>query len=333
MTPSTDQRFAAAAGIVSPRAPDFFIVGNPKSGTTALYEMLRLHPQIYMSDLKEPWFFATDMRARFQPSRSGSVPQTLTDYLALFEGATPGQLIGEATSSYFFSHTAASAIAALRPDARIVVILREPVSFLRSLHIQLLQDHIETVKSFGEAVALESERREGRKIPRRSHIPQLLLYSEHVRYVEHLARYRAVFPMEQMLVLIYDDFRRDNEATLRNVQQFLGVDEQLPLEVTEANRTDVRMRSQQLDELVNMVVVGRGPMSRTVKAGVKALTPRALRGGMLRATRRHLVYRKPDPPDERLTLALRRRFKGEVVALGEYLDRDLVMLWGYDRID
>src|SRR5689334_21545764 len=128
MTASSDGGHAAA---IAARAPDFFIVGHAKSGTTALYEMLRRHPEIYMPELKEPWFFATDMRPRFHPRRAGVPPQTLEEYMALFAGAGEGQRIGEASSSYLWSRTAAAGIAAVRPEARIIAILREPASFLR----------------------------------------------------------------------------------------------------------------------------------------------------------------------------------------------------------
>jgi hypothetical protein len=331
MTASTEA--AAVLRAPRPRVPDFFIVGNPKSGTTALYEMLRRHPQVYMPDLKEPWFFASDMRPRFQPPRSASPPETLADYMSLFDAAAPGQRVGEASTAYLWSTTAARLIAEQRPDARIIAILREPASFLRSLHLQLLGTHVEGEDDFGRAIALEPARREGKKVPRRSHRPQLLLYSNHVRYVEQLRRYHAVFPAEQVLVLIYDDFRRDNESTVRTVRRFLDVDETVPVEVTDANPTAFRMRSQQLDELLNVISVGRGPVSRAVKASVKAVTPGALRGAAIKLTQRHLVQGKPHPPDEQLMLELRRRYKGEVVALSEYLGRDLVALWGYDSLD
>jgi Sulfotransferase family len=321
------------AAAPSSRVPDFFIVGNPKSGTTALYEMLRGHPEIFMPELKEPWFFASDMRPRFQPHRSAPPLETLEEYLGLFEHAGPHQLIGEASTSYLISRIAAQRIAQARPDARIIAILREPVSFLRSLHLQLLRTHVEAKHDFRRAMMLESARREGRKIPRRSHRPQLLLYSEHVRYVDHLRRYHSVFPREQVLVLIYEEFRADNEAAVRTVRRFLGVSEDSPVDVTDANPTTLRVRSQQLDELLNMISVGRGPLSRSVKAGVKAITPARVRGKAMRATQRHLVQGKPRPPDERFMLELRRRFKGEVAALSEYLDRDLVTLWGYDALD
>jgi sulfotransferase family protein len=312
--------------------PDFFIVGHPKCGTTALYEMLRRHPQIFMPELKEPWFFAQDMRPRFQPVRQAPTPQNLADYLALFAAAQPGQRAGEASSTYLLSRDAAGHIAALLPDARIIAILREPASFLRSLHQQLLKTHVESKKTLKAALALEPARRAGRRIPRGSHRPQLLLYSDHVRYTEQLRRYHAVFPREQVMVLIYDDFRADNEQAVRSVRRFLGVDETAPLEVTDANPTLVSMRSQQLDELLNRVSVGRGPVSRTVKSMVKAVMPSDARAKAISATQRHVVNRPPPPPEEEVMLGLRRRFKSEVEALSEYLGRDLVALWGYDRL-
>jgi hypothetical protein len=315
------------------RVPDFFIVGHPKCGTTALYEMLRRHPQIYMPDFKEPWFFAADMRPRFQPTRSGVVPETLAAYGALFEAAHSDQRVGEASSSYLRSHEAARAIGHLRPDARIIAILREPASFLRSLHHQLLADHIETSKDLQDAIAREPARREGRKVPRRSHLPQMLLYSEHVRYAEQLRRYYDVFPAEQVLVLIYDDFRADNHATLRRAQRFLGVSDEAAFDVFDANTSNKRMRSQQLDDLLGAVSLGSGPASRAVKGAVKLLTTSKLRRRAMQATRRNVVYGKPQPPDEQLMLELRRRFKGEVLELSEYLGRDLVGLWGYDSLD
>ncbi len=314
------------------RTPDFFIVGHAKSGTTALYEMLRPHPQIYMSRLKEPWFFATDMRPRFQPRRAGVGPQTLEEYLSLFADAEPEQRAGEASSSYLWSRTAAARIAEVQPEAKIIAILREPASFLRSLHLQLLQSHVEVKKDFRRAMALEQARRQGRHIPRQSHRPQMLMYSDHVRYVEQLRRYHELFAREQVLVLIYDDFRSDNEATLRTVLRFLEVDDTRPLDVLDVNPS-ILMRSQQLDDLVHAVSVGRGPLAAAAKGAVKALAPRDLRRALLQFTRRRIVHGAAPPPDERFMVELRSRFKGEVVALSEYLDRDLVSLWGYDRLE
>jgi hypothetical protein len=307
------------------RLPDFFIVGHPKSGTTALYEILRRHPQIYMP-VKEPSFFGPQL-----PEAQGRRPPAdLEDYASLFAGAGPEQRVGEATPSYLRSSTAASRIAAMQPGARIIAILREPASFVRSLHLEFVQCHMETEKDLSKALALEPARREGRNVPN-SYLPQTFLYADRIRYVEQLRRYYAAFPKAQVLVLIYDDFRQDNERTIARVLRFLDVDDTSPLEMIEANPT-VRLRSRRLNDVVQSVSVGAGPAA-AVKVVVKALTPRQLRRKALHATRHRVLYAKPRSPDEELTLELRRRFKGEVVALSSYLDRDLVSLWGYDRVD
>jgi hypothetical protein len=334
MTASTDAP-AAASSQLQRKVPEFFVVGHHKCGTSALYEMLRRHPQIYMPEVKETWYFSPELRSRGKRRKAiPGRPETLEQYLSLFDGATPGQRLGENSPAYLMSHTAARSIAELQPDARIIAILREPASFLRSFHLQCLRNHVETEKDFATAIALEPLRREGRRVPRHSHRPHELLYSDHVRYVEQLERFHAVFGSERTLVLIYEDFRRDNEATVRQVLRFLEVDDTAPIEVIEANPS-VRVRSPQLHELVRSVYIGRGPVSRAVKRTIKSVTSRRLRREMLSFTRRGVLYGhpKPEDQDQDVMLELRRRFKGEVVALSEYMDRDLVSLWGYDEID
>ena len=312
------------------RPPDFFIVGQPKSGTTALYEMLRAHPQIHMPAGKEPWFFAGELHERTPPRPEGT-PATLEQYLALFAAARPEQRTGEASALYLWSRTAARAIAAVAPAARIVAILREPAALLRSLHLQFVQTNVETEADLRRALALEPERRAGRSVPRHTYWPQALRYSEHVRYVEQLARYRELFGSERMLVLIYDDFRAENEATVRRVLRFLDVDDTHPIARVEANPT-VRPRSQRLNELLHAVSVGRGPVSLAVKGTIKVCTPTRLRRRARDAAQRRVVFAPPRPPDAELAAELRRRFAPEVVALSEYLGRDLVELWGYDEL-
>jgi Sulfotransferase family len=326
---NTPEASAAAKG-AGRRIPDFFIVGHAKSGTTALYEMLRRHPQIYLPDVKEPWFFAPELR---NPKRQRSLkhPDTLEDYLSLFTAAKPEQRIGEATPSYLWSRLAAGRISELEPQARIIAVLREPASFLTSLHLQFLQTDIETEKDLRRAIELEDARREGKAIPRNSARPRALLYSDHVRYVEQLLRYREAFSPEQMLVLIYEDFRADNQAIVREVLRFLDVDDRAPIETIEANPA-VRVRVPQVQGLVRSLYLGRGPAARVAKAAIKAVTPRQLRRGALDLQRRAQLA-EPRPPDPELMRELRRRFKGEVVALSEYMDRDLVDYWGYGDIE
>ncbi len=314
------------------RVPDFFIVGHPKCGTTALYEMLRRHPQVFMPERKEPRFFASDLPSPYQPRASGEPGESYEDYLALFADARPEQLVGEASTAYIWSHTAAGLIAAAQPAARIIVILREPASQVRSLHLQLLQHHSEQEPSLRKAIALEPARRAGRELTEvNARWPQVLLYTDRVRYVEQLRRYHAVFAPEQVLVLIYEEFRSDNEGTVRTVQRFLGVDDTVPIELLETNPT-VRRRVR-LDATLQAVSLGQGVPARALKGVVKLLTPRRVRTEALATIRRRMLFASPRAPEEDVMLELRRRFKPEVQALSEYLGRDLVDLWGYGEID
>jgi Sulfotransferase family len=314
------------------RVPDFFIAGHAKCGTTALYAMLRRHPQIYLPSLKEPRWFATDLRYP-DPPRHSRLPESYEEYLALFEQARSDQRVGDASPMYLWSREAAANIAEVQPDARIIAILREPASFLHSLHNHWVLHHVETEKDFAKAISLEEIRRTGRHVPRYSYWPQALLYSDHVRYVEQLRRYESLFSRGQMLVLIYDDFRRENEATVREVLRFLDVDDEAPVHVMEANTTKKRVRAMRADALIRGVYTGRNPLARAAKTGLKALTTERVRTRTLPSLRRRLVYGEPRAADPRFALELRRRFKGEVLALSEYLDRDLVSLWGYDELD
>jgi hypothetical protein len=306
------------------RVPDFFIVGHPKSGTSAMYKMLRDRPQIYMP-YKEPSYFVPEI------SRHRRYSGGLQDYRKLYAGAEPQQRVGEATTSYLWSRDAARRIAEVQPDARIVAILREPASFLRSLHLQFIKSNIETEADLRRALELEGLRQEGKALPRHSARPLALVYSEHLRYAEQLRRYHAVFPSEQVLVLIYEEFRADNVATMQKVLRFLDVDDGAPVEPIEANPA-VRVRSPRAYELVRSVYRGRGAVSGPVKGTIKALTPQKLRHKAVTLTSRSQLA-SPRPADEQLMRELRQRFKTEVVAAGEYLGRDLVHLWGYDDLD
>ncbi len=324
-------------GLASERTvPDFFIVGHQKCGTTALYKMLKGHPQIFLPDVKEPRYFLSDAPtpARSAPAATRARKQTLDEYLSLFTAAGPGQLAGEASPQYLRSTTAASAIAELQPDARIVAILREPVAFLRSFHLQMLSNNAEDQRNFGRAIALEDQRRQGTRIPRHCEHPAVLMYSQHVRYVEQLRRFETQFSRENMLVLIYDDYRRDNEQAVRTVQRFLGVEERAPEHPIETH-PNRGVRFPALHRLAwGARRARRNPRNADPLARVvSTLTPDFARSEAFRAQWRRVVYQEQRPPDARLVAELRHRFEPEVHAISEYLGRDLVSLWGYDAID
>jgi hypothetical protein len=316
------------------RVPDFFIVGHEKCGTTSLYKILRSHPQIFMPELKEPRFFSREPDA-VQPAKATLRPRTFDAYLSLFEAASPEQRVGEASPQYIRSENAARRIAEVQPDARIIVVLREPTSFLRTYHLQNVRGRIENERDLRKALALEPARHEGKHIPRDARAPNRLFYSEHVGYVEQLRRFRAVFPPDQVLVLIYEDFRADNESTVRRVLRFLDVNDALPLAKVETTRARKAVRFRGLHRVAMAVRQARREPERAGRLSrlVEALTPRQLRSNAVENVLRRVIFAVPPPPDEQFDLELRRRFKPEVQALSEFLGRDLVSFWGYGDLD
>jgi len=311
------------------RVPDFFIVGQPKSGTTALWEILRSHPQIFMSEEKELWFFSPELGENAPPRKPFALPRDIGHYRSQFAGAAAGQLTGEASTTYLWSPSSARLIAAERPDAKIIAVLREPASFIRSLHMQYVESNVENEPDLARALALEDTRRAG-ALPSGTYWPQLLLYSDHVRYAQQLRRYYDVFPREQVLVLIYEDLRADNAAGAREVLEFLGLERDAALTGSEANQSVVP-RSMRAHRALEALTTGRGPVAASAKRAITAVVPRSARQRALGTVRSRALYRAPQDADAELMASLRRRWRGEVQATGELLERDLIELWGYDE--
>ena len=223
-------------------ARDFFIVGHPKSGTTALYEMLRRHPQIFMPAGKEPWFFARELHERTPPRPEGT-PATLEQYLALFAAARPGQRVGEASALYLWSRTAARGIAEVSPRRAD---RRDPARARLSCARCTCSSSRPTSRPRPTCARRSRSRQPGargarcRATPtgrRRCSTPSTCATSSSCAATTSCSR------REQMLVLIYDDFRADNEATVRRVLRFLEVDDGVPIEPVEANPRCARARS------------------------------------------------------------------------------------------
>ncbi len=324
------------------RVPDFFIVGHEKSGTTALYEILRQHPQIFMPQLKEPRFFVLDPRDRVPPRPNPVRPFTLEEYLALFADAAPEQRVGEASPQYIRFPEAARLIAQVQPAARIIALLREPASFVRAYHLHCVRGLVETERDLRTAIALEERRHRGEMLPRGVRATNRLFYCDHVRYVEQLERFEAEFGRERMLVLVYEDFRRDNDATARAVMRFLEVDDTVALDIAQGDQAENLRRNGRRHRAVRLQPLHRAALAlqlarrQPARAGrlagtVDALTPRWLRSEAVENLARRAVFSTP-PADAQLMSELRVRFKPQVEALSEYLGRDLVAVWGYDRI-
>jgi Sulfotransferase family len=201
--------------------PDFFIAGVPKAGTTALHAALARHPALYMSAVKEPKFFLTDG----PPPTQGGPGDAKTyrehvwqraDYEALFEPAVAGQLRGESTPFYLHNREAHRRIRAQIPDAKLIVVLRDPVERAHSNWTHLWSAGLDPVDDVVRACA-EEERRVA------AGWAEFWQYTGLGRYGEQLRDLYQVFPREQVLVFRYRALVEDPVQALDKVCAFLGV--------------------------------------------------------------------------------------------------------------
>src|ERR1700692_917010 len=181
--------------------PDFLVAGVPKAGTTALHAALAGHRSLYLSPIKEPKFFLTDG----PPPAKGGPGDALTyrehvweraRYEALFDAAPPGTLRGEATPLYLYDPGAMCRIRALIPDARLIVVIRDPVERAHSNWTHLWSAGLEPVGDFIRACA-EEERRIAAGWASFWH------YTGLGRYGEQLEHIFSLFPREQVYVIRY----------------------------------------------------------------------------------------------------------------------------------
>lgn len=173
-----------------------------------------------MSRRKEPHFWGRDL--------VGSRPWFVRDreqYRALFAPARKEKRVGEASVFYLFSRLAAEEIRRWKPSARIIVMLRNPVDMMHSLHAQFVGFGNEDILDFEAALAAEEDRKEGRRRQRFPRYPvQVLHYREVARYAPQVSRYLDAFGRERVHVILYDDLERDPARVFRRTCMFLGVD-------------------------------------------------------------------------------------------------------------
>lgn len=217
MTPSDTSSPAPSARATSApdslRGPNFFIVGAPKCGTTSLYTYLSSHPDVFFPpDVKEPHHYNSDM-PHFQWYNNRA------DYLSLFAcpEAQAARVIGEASVQYLYSTEAAANIARDAPKARIMICLRRPAPFIRSYHNQMLVNLDEDLEALGAAWAASGQPRAVARDPR------MLDYKSVGFFTEQIARYRAVFPDEQIRILTLEEFTADPRGHYLALLDWLGL--------------------------------------------------------------------------------------------------------------
>ena len=194
-------------------------MGAPKCGTTALADYLGQHPEVGMCPRKETHQFVGSLAPRMTVRR-GQTQRTFDEYLELFRALQGRRRLGEASVWYLYSPDAAQEIATAFPSAEIVVMVRNPIEMLASLHSEFIQREIEPVDDFATALGLDEVReREGAPpgFPPRS-------YRASAHYAEQIERYLDVFGRERVHVIVYEDLRDDALAVFRSTCAFLGVD-------------------------------------------------------------------------------------------------------------
>ncbi|HEX6895667.1 MAG TPA: sulfotransferase [Bryobacteraceae bacterium] len=219
--------------------PNFFIVGAPKAGTTSLYYYLDQHPEVFMCPVKEANHFASEIRPEgfaehlqgrvrreikatrkylagpMSEKRFGAIGLEWDEYLRLFRNVKREKAIGEASVCYLWSQTAAQNIAARIPAAKIVMILRDPVERAFSQYMQWASQG-EVGESFLE-VCHKSIANTGGKFQWMSPFLEMGLYAEQVK------RYLDLFPRQNILIYLYEDYVRDPEGVLKETFRFLDV--------------------------------------------------------------------------------------------------------------
>jgi len=197
--------------------PNFFIVGAPKCGTTALSVYLGAHPNAFMCVPKEPAYFALDFPAI-------RVAKNWNEYATLFQGADKTHAaVGEASTIYMYSEVAVAELHRKFPSARLLVMLRNPLDLVVSLHGQRLHDCDEDIADFARAWALCEDRRTGSKIPARCRERKTLLYDEAALLGTQLQRLLDIFPKSQVRWWFHEDFAADPARVYREALSFLGL--------------------------------------------------------------------------------------------------------------
>jgi hypothetical protein len=289
-------------------APSFFIVGAPKCGTTSLNDYLRQHPGLFIPERKELHHFGSDLR--FTKSQR----PTRGEYLAYFAPAQPGQIAGEASVWYLFSQLAANEIHDFCPNAKIIIMLRNPADMLYSLHSQYLFESNEDLSDFAAALAAEEDRSQGRRLPLGSNYREGLLYRRVARFAEQVRRYLDVFPREQIHIIDFDDFSRDTPRVFAETLRFLGVDSAFRCEF-EVRNPNKQVHSKSLHSFLN------NPGKFAILLG--RLIPKSLRRGLVSRLKKANSPEAPRPPlDAELRAELNREFAPEVALLGELVRRD-----------
>lgn len=307
--------------------PNLFIVGQPKSGTTALHQFLGQHPEIYMSSIKEPHFFCSDFhlesdrayaKQRFFDFRSESA------YLQLFAKAGEAKVVGESSTNYLYSQVAAEKIHNFNPEAKIIIILREPARYLYSLHSHYVKFTEENEPDFLTALNLESERKQEKNISPRVTSPSYLYYSQRIKYYQQVKRYCDRFSTDQIKIVIFEEFKSENERIYREILEFLGVDPSFIPEYDAVN-VNKEVKFKAINNLVN------SPLAKNISKNLLSQEfNEFVRDNIVEKFLWHQAPKATMPED--IKIGLMQQYQHEVKKVSELIGIDLIRKWGYDNL-
>jgi hypothetical protein len=292
--------------------PNFFIVGAQKSGTSGLAGWLSEHPQIFMCFPKEPGYLAfkdngypyLDGYGRSAPA-SEYVVSDEQAYLRLFAD-TPedSTLLGEASTWYFAIPGVAQRIKQFSPEAKILIILRNPADRAYSAWCHARRDNLEPCKEFDRALDLEDERGE---------VEFLLRYHRMGRYSKSLAEYQSLFDASQLKVLLYEDLRDNPELLWQQLCTFLEIER-----LDEIPRQRRRNRSGQPRFLILQSLM----KSHRFRSAIARIIPRR-RAARIKEKLDQVNLKRFPPLDDMTRRRLQDYYRQDIEDLSRIAGRDL----------
>lgn len=299
--------------------PNFLIIGAAKAGTTAVYAYLSQHPQVFMSEWKEPSFFALEGNPTpFAGPRDaiGERQRTrnLARYQELFRDARHQLAVGEASTLYLFTEQAAPRIRHYLPDVKLMAILRNPIERAFSAYRYLRRDEREPLTTFEEALEAEESRL-------RANWEPIWAYRAGGRYYAQVKRYFDLFRQDQIAIYLYEDFERRPAEILREMFAFLGVDPTF--------EPDMSIRYNVSGDVRSRFVHSLFAAPSATKDVLRPLLPRTMRQrlrGLIMARNTRL---NPSAMAPETRQALAAFYREDMARLSELLGRDL-SVWEAD---
>lgn len=246
---------------------------------------------------------------------------TLSEYRDIFDAAGPqNQLIGEASVYYLYSKLAIHSIYKFSPNAKLIVMLRNPVDLIYSLYYQYLTNGTENAPDFKTAWAWQDDRLSGRKLPYKKDIA-LTQYAKIGKLGEQVDRAMNIFPKDQIHFIFYEDFSSETNSVYQKALDFLGAEPtgSVDLEIVNAG---ARPRIRSAQRLIRKLAISDYGMraNRVVKSLLNV--ERTNIANTLRTLNSDEGYSRP-PLSRSFTLHLINTFDSDIHRLERLTGRDL----------